>query len=204
MARATSKTPNAEEIQRLQKLARQSAFFLRLTRLRRTTPPVLVVKERIAAERRNDTAGLTLPRAKSVQRGMLHGPAVRACLPVLKRLLEDVRDDQGIALGLERLMTPAGLKKTDLNLPLDEETGAKLALFFSLQVNLHDADRIELIGRRVALFSREEAIYWLANITPADPTMASWAVRGLRLMLCGDQPGDPRVTDLLTRLRARG
>jgi len=34
--------------------------------------------------------------------------------------------------------------------------------------------------------------------------MASWAVRGLRLMLCGDQPGDPRVTDLLTRLRARG
>lgn len=203
MARAIKKKPTADDIERLQAHARHTPFFLRLTRRRRTTPPVLVVKERIAPEDRDDVEGLTQPRAKSVERGVLHGDAVRACVPVLKRILEQVKDEQAIPLGLERFMTPEGLRRTNLNLPLDDEAGAKLALFFRLQTNLHGADRIELIGRRVALFSREEAVYWLANITASDPALSSWAVRGLRMMLCGES-GDPRVPRVLERLRARG
>jgi hypothetical protein len=94
---------------------------------------------------------------------------------VLRRLLEAVRDDQGIPLGLERFMSAQSLQQTDLNLPLDEATGAKLALFFRLQSKVKDVDRIELIGRRVAMLSREEAVYWLANVTNADPILRSWA-----------------------------
>lgn len=204
MARASKrKKLSDDDIVRLQGYARHAPFFLRLTRWRRTPPPVLVVKERVAAENRDDAAHLKQPRAKSVERGVLHGDAVRACLPVLKRLLEAVRDEQGIPLGLERFMTADGLRKSDLNLPLDDEAGAKLSLFFRLQTNLHDADRIELIGRRVALFSREEAVYWLANITASDPALSAWAVRGLRMMLCGES-GDRRARLILERLRARG
>lgn len=205
MARAAKKQnkPTRAEIERLQAYARHAPFFLRLTRRRRTAPPVLIIKERIAPADRDDLEGLTRPRAKSVERGVLHGEAARACIPVLKRILEAVRDEQAIPLGLERFMSAEGLKRTALNLPLDDEAGAKLALFFRLQTNIHDAERIELIGRRVALFSREEAVYWLANVTPSDPALASWAVRGLRLMLCGES-GDPCVPQLLERLRARG
>ncbi|MDZ7810494.1 MAG: hypothetical protein U5L11_10680 [Arhodomonas sp.] len=203
MARAAPKQDPGEEIAHLQAAARQAPFLLRLTRRRRVSPPVLVVKERIAAEDRDDYAELKQARAKTVERGTLHGEAVRAAQPVLRRLLEAVRDEQGVPRGLERFMTVQGLRRTDLNLPLDEEAGAKLALFFRLQTNLRDAERIELIGRRVALFSREEAVYWLANITASDPTLAAWAVRGLRLMLCGEA-GDPEVPRILERLRARG
>ena len=187
----------------LQQLSRKSSYTLRLTRQKKLTPPVMVIKERIAPEDRDDTEGLTKPRAKHVERGVLHGESVRACLPVLKRILEEVKDDQGIPLNLEKLMTPEGVKRTDLNLPLDEAAGARLALFFRLQTKVTDTDRIELIGRRVAMFSREEAIYWLANVATSDPALRSWATTGLRMMLCGEA-GDKRSAGILQRLRARG
>lgn len=187
----------------LARLARRSPYVLRLTRRNDLPPPVLVVKERIEPEDRDDTEGLTNPRAKHVERGTLHGDSVRACLPVLKRILEEVKDDQGIPLGLERLMSAQGLKKTDLNFPLDEVAGARLALFFRLQSKVKDVDRIELIGRRVAMLSREEAVYWLANVTTADPALRSWATSGLRILLCGES-GDKRVPRILERMRARG
>ena len=195
--------PSTEQIEQLQKLARRSPFVLRLTRLRRTEPPVLVIKERISAEDRDDVEGLTQPRAKTVDRGMIHGEAVRACLPVLKRLLERVTDEADIPLGLETFMTPQGLKQTDINLPLDEGAGARLALFFKLQSRVQDIERVELIGRRVARFSREEAVYWLANVTAADETLRAWAISGLRTMLAGEA-GDKRIRLQLERLRARG
>jgi hypothetical protein len=192
-----------QERSRLQRIARSSPFVLRFTRHAELTPPVLQVKERLAPEERDDIADLRQPRAKTVERGQIHGEAVRACLPIIRRILEDVRDDQGIPLALEKFMTQEGLRFTDLNLPLDETAGAKLALFFRLQANMRDIDRIELLGRRIALFSREEAIYWLANATAADPALRSWAQRGQRLMLCGEA-GDDRVTATLERIRARG
>ena len=187
----------------LAKQAKRAPYLLRITRRSDLPPPLLIVKERIAPEDRDDTAGLTNPRAKHVERGSLHGDGVRACLPVLRRILEAVKDDQGIALGLERFMSAQGLQETDLNLPLDEAAGARLALFFRLQGKVKDVARIELIGRRVALLSREEAVYWLANVTTADPVLRSWAISGLRLMLCGDA-GDQRLPLVLERIRARG
>ncbi|WP_456243439.1 DUF7680 family protein [Thiorhodovibrio winogradskyi] len=33
---------------------------------------------------------------------------------------------------------------------------------------MRDVDRIELVGRRVAMLSREEAVYWLSNVSSAD------------------------------------
>ncbi|NBC12559.1 MAG: hypothetical protein GVY09_04290 [Gammaproteobacteria bacterium] len=188
---------------RLAKQAKRAPYLLRITARNDLPPPLLIVKERIAPEDRDDTAGLTNPRAKHLERGSLHGEAVRASLPVLRRLLEAVRDDQSIPLGLERFMSTQGLKQIDRNLPLDEAAGARLALFFRLQRKVKDSDRIELIGRRVAMLSREEAVYWLANVTTADPALRSWAVSGLRQMLCGGA-GDKRLPQVLERIRARG
>lgn len=205
-AQATSRRPRHSapaDAAQLAKQAKRAPYLLRITRRSDLPPPLLIVKERIAPEDRDDIAGLTNPRAKHVERGSLHGDAVRACLPVLKRILEAVKDDQGIPLGLERFLSAQGLQETDRNLPLDEAAGARLALFFRLQGKVKDVARIELIGRRVALLSREEAVYWLANVTTADPVLRSWAVSGLRLMLCGDS-GDQRLPLVLERIRARG
>lgn len=188
---------------RLNQLARNSPWVLRLTRHRNIAPPVLVIKERIAPEDRSDVEDLVQPRSKAVERGQLHGEVVRACRQVLKRILEEVTDDQGIPLRLERYMTLQGLKETNLNLPLDETAGARLALFFRLQSKVKDISRVELIGRRVAMFSHEEAIYWLANVTSADAALSSWATSGLRILLCGES-GDPRVHEVLEKVRARG
>lgn len=200
--RTRRKSSQADEAQ-LARLASRAPYVLRLTRHKELPPPVLVVKERIAPEDRDDTEGLTNPRAKHVERGTLHGESVRACLPVLKRILEEVKDEQGIPLGLERFMSTQGLKQTDINFPLDEAAGARLALFFRLQAKVKDVDRIELIGRRVAMFSREEAVYWLANVTTADTALRSWATSGLRMLLCGEA-GDKRVPRILEKVRARG
>lgn len=200
--RGRRKSSQVDEAQ-LAKLARRSPYVLRLTRHKDMPPPVLTIKERIAPEDRDDTEGMTNPRAKTVERGNLYGDSVRACLPVLKRILEEVKDEQGIPLGLETYMNTKGLQQTDLNFPLDETAGARLALFFRLQSKVKDVDRIELIGRRVAMFSREEAVYWLANVTTADPALRSWATSGLRILLCGDS-GDKRVPRVLEKLRARG
>lgn len=200
--RAGRKSHQADEDQ-LAKLAKRSPYALRLTRHKDLPPPVLIIKERIAPEDRDDIEGLTNPRAKHVERGTLHGDSVRACLPVLKRILEEVKDEQGIPLGLESYMSTQGLKRSDLNFPLDEAAGARLALFFRLQSKVKDVDRIELIGRRVAMFSREEAVYWLANVTTADPALRSWATSGLRMLLCGEA-GDKRVPRILEKMRARG
>lgn len=196
------KSNQADEAQ-LAKLAKRSPYVLRLTRHKDLPPPVMIIKERIAPEDRDDTEGLTNPRAKHVERGTLHGESVRACLPVLKRILEEVKDEQGIPLGLEGYMSAGGLKQSDINFPLDEAAGARLALFFRLQSKVKDVDRIELIGRRVAMFSREEAVYWLANVTTADPALRSWAISGLRMLLCGEA-GDKRVPRILEKVRARG
>ncbi len=191
------------ELRQLMQLARRAPYVLRLTRRKNIPPPLLVVKERVAPEDRDDLDGLTHYRAKTIERGQMHGASVRACLPVLKRIVEDVKDDQGIALNLERLMSVQGLKHTNLNLPLDPTAGARLALFFQLQSKIKDIDRIELIGRRVAMFSREEAVYWLANVTTTDQALRSWAMTGLRICLCGEA-SDPRIGKVLERIRARG
>ncbi len=203
--RGRRKSTHMDETQlsQLAQLARRYPFVLRLTRHKDIPPPVLMIKERIAPEDRDDLEGLKNPRSKTVDRGSLHGEAVRACLPVLKRILEEVKDEQGIPLGLEAYMNAEGLKQSNINLPLDETAGARLALFFRLQSKVKDVNRIELLGRRVALFSREEAVYWLSNVTTTDNALRSWATSGLRIFLCGES-GDKRIMRILDKVRARG
>lgn len=182
-------------------LARRSPYVLRITRLKECDPPVLIVKERIAPEDRDDRPGKQLQRPITVDRGKLYGQLVRQCLPVLKHIVESVCDEAGVPLELERFMTPEGIRLSNVNLPLDEEAGAKLALLFRLQDRITDADRVELMGRRIDRFSREEAAYWLAKVTTPNKDAQRWAIRGLRILLCGPDGKDPGILPMLDKLR---
>jgi hypothetical protein len=86
-----------------------------------------------------------------------------------------------------------------VNLSLDEEAGTRLGLIFRLQEHLTDLDQVELIARRMARFTREEAVYWLSRTTSFEPDANRWAIAGLGLML-GGQAHDPAVARVLQRL----
>ena len=135
----------------------------------------------------------------SIYRGLLHGEALYRLLPVLRAIVQPVTDDDGVPLELQRYMTHKGLRIHD-NLPMDEEAGTKLALIFRLQERVTDLDRVELMARRVARFTREEAAYWLGRITTFGPAANRWATAGLRIMLAGP-PGDPATGEMLEELK---
>lgn len=174
---------------------RRAPFVLRITDWKDYPPPVLVIKERLAP----DEADGQNKRSYLVQRGCLWGEAQRRCLPLLREWLEPVCDHAGVPLDLHRFLTREGLKLR-INLPLDDDAGAKVALLFRLQERLNDLDRVELIGRRIARFSREEAAYWLSRTTSFGADANRWAVAGLRTLL-GGQPQDRGVQRMLARLR---
>jgi hypothetical protein len=73
-------------------------------------------------------------------------------------------------------------------------------LIFRLQERVPDLDRVELIARRVARFTREEAAYWLSRTTSFGADSNRWALSGLRVIL-GGQANDPGVSRILARLR---
>jgi hypothetical protein len=186
---------------------RRAPYYLRLTEWKDLPAPVLVVKERQGLSRTEQSSQLALPldgqpRGSLAERGHLAGEALRRCLPVLRGILERVSDDTGVPAGLERYLTQEGLRLR-LSLPLDEESGAKLALIFRLQERVPDLDRVELIARRVARFTREEAAYWLSRTTSFGADANRWALSGLRVML-GGQANDPAVRRMLERLRQAG
>jgi hypothetical protein len=194
--------------ERLTRVWRRAPFVLRCTEWKELPVPVLVVKERQSVNGANATSPTLFdpqgrsPQGSLVERGHLAGAAQRRCLPILRQIVGRMRDDYGVPLELQRYLTQEGLKLR-LNLPLDEEAGAKLGLIFRLQERLTDLDRVELIARRVARFTREEAIYWLSRTTSFGPAANRWAIAGLRLML-GGQPQDPAVARMLQRLRESG
>jgi hypothetical protein len=129
----------------------------------------------------------------------LAGETLRRCLPIVRNIVRQVCDNAGVPVGVDRYLTQEGLKLR-LSLPLNEEAGAKLALIFRLQERVADLDRVELIARRVARFTREEAAYWLSWTTSFGPDANRWALSGLRIML-GGQADDPAVPRMLARLR---
>lgn len=191
----------------LASLWRRAPFVLRITTWKDVAGPVLVAKERLDA---TDTAPDTKDgpstfgrqgRGSLVERGHLAGESQRRCLPILRRMVERVCDDQGIPLELQRYLTKEGMQNP-CSLPLDEEAGAKLALLFKLQERISDLDRVELMARRIARFTREEASYWLSRITSYGDDANRWAISGLRLLV-GGQPGDPAVGHMLERLRTK-
>jgi len=185
----------------------EAPFVLRITEWKDYPVPVLVVKERMMAANNGSNSNKPgkqasfFPKAKGnlVERGNMAGEAQRRCLPVLRRILTPVMDEQGVPLELQRYLSPEGLKLR-LNLALDEEAGAKLALIFRLQERTSDLDRVELIARRVATFTREEAVYWLSRTTSYNADANRWAVSGLRIVL-GGQPKDPAVARMLEEMR---
>jgi hypothetical protein len=199
MTQKSANRPKLEDIydKQLSGYWRKSPFVLRFTEWKNYPPPVLVVKERLDLDDNRDDASR---RGRLSDRGCLWGEAQRRCLPLIRHIIEPVCDSSGVPLELQRFITQEGLKLR-INLPLDEEAGAKLALLFRLQERLNDADRVELIGRRIMRFSREEAAYWLSHTTSFGADANRWAISGMRLML-GGQAKDEGVQRMLDKLRA--
>ena len=208
MVTATTATPDlCDHYERhLAHLWRHAPFVLRITERKDLPIPVLVIKERQGLPD-HCTPSLATPGAQAspqgtlVELGRLSGTSMRRCLPTLRAILGRVRDTYGVPMDLQRYLTKEGLKLR-LNLPLDEEAGAKLGLIFRLQGRIADLDRVELIARRLARFTREEAVYWLSRTTSFGPDANRWAVTGLRIMLAGHGK-DRAVERMLDRLRQK-
>lgn len=185
---------------------RKAPFVLRITEWQGAPIPVLVLKER-QSDANLEADGLPTPSGDAIirqgalaERGHLAGDSLRRCLPVLRSIVAGVQDESGIPLEIQRYLTQEGLRLR-LNLPLDEESGAKLGLIFRLQERVTDLDRVELMARRIERFTREEAAYWLSRITSFSPDARRWAIAGMRLML-GGQAQDAGVGRMLERLRS--
>ncbi|WP_081055877.1 hypothetical protein [Burkholderia pseudomultivorans] len=180
----------------LKGLVKNAPFVLRITAWKDQPPPILVVKERVSRDESASGRGESL-----VERGFVKGETLRRLLPLMKKACSSVVDATGVPIQVDRFLTQDGLRHR-LTLPLDDEAGAKLALIFRLQERLPDIERVELLARRVLMFSREEALYWLSRITDFGPDANRWAISGLRLLL-GGQPNDAGVTRMLESLRSK-
>ena len=197
----TDKGSRMEEAykKRIRSLVREAPWVLRVTEYAGKPVPVVVIKERIHIEEQQEGEATTASRRVLRNSGLIYGPSLRRCLPVIRGIVSKVCDPAGIPLELSRFI---GNGRIDFrgNLPLDDEAGVKLALIFKLQERLRDLDRVELIARRVERFSREEAHYWLTRSTQFGPEANRWAQAGMRIML-GGQPGDEAVVRMLERLQ---
>lgn len=174
-------------------------FALRITRHNDVPPPVLVIKERRARDGDEGEA-----RTGHLQdRGRLHGDSLRRLLPVIRAIASRARNEHDVPLEVDAFLSEEGMR-AQRTLVLDEEAGAKLGIIFKLQERLTDLDRAELLARRVATFSREEAGYWFSRMTHYGPVANRWAVSGLRTMLCGQGKGqEDQVEAMLGKIRSR-
>jgi hypothetical protein len=161
--------------------------------------PVFLIKERILPDQRTDADDLVAPRSILRERGLIYGPSQQRCLPVLRKILARVNDYAGIPMELQQFLNGTRINFRG-NLPLDDEAGYKLALIFKLQERIKEADRVELIARRVNRFTREEAGYWYSRITTYGDAANRWAMAGMKVILAG-HPKDPNVEIMLTELR---
>lgn len=178
--------------------ANRSPWFLRLTDQAGKPSPVIQIKHR----QELDHAPGTEPEYRVVLGGLISGDQLRVSLGVFRAVVARVSTIDGVPLGLERYLQGDGLRLRG-NLPLDDEAGVKLALICRLQERVAELDRVELMGRRVARFTREEAAYWYSRATNFGIDANRWALAGMRVML-GGQPADPAVAKHLRRLAAEG
>lgn len=189
----------AEYQKRIASLVAEAPWVLRVTEHKGKPVPVVVIKERTHKDGSPDGEwnGTARPVLRDV--GLIYGPSLRRCLPVIRSIVNRVCDPAGIPLELQRFFSNGRIAFRG-NLPLDAEAGPKLALIFKLQERVTDLDRVELIARRIERFSREEAQYWLTRTTQFSPEANRWAQAGMRIML-GGQPGDRAVIRMLDRLQ---
>lgn len=188
-----------EYLQHIKPLLKRAPWQLRITVHKGKPLPVLLIKERFTADGEAKNGGSHPGKALLKDRGLIYGPSLRRCMPIIRLIIGRVCDPSGIPLELQYFF-PNGRSSFLGNLPLNEEAGAKLALIFRLQGRMADLDRVELMAWRVDRFSREEAIYWLSRATQYGPAANRWAQAGMRILL-GGQPGDRAIGPALERLR---
>ncbi|MGI6611815.1 MAG: DUF7680 family protein [Limnochordia bacterium] len=180
-------------------MTRVSPWVLRVTEHKGKPAPVFIIKERFLLDPQGQEENSKPPKPVLRDRGLIYGEALRRCLPVIRSIVGEVRDEAGIPLELQQFI-PTGRITFRGNLPLDAEAGTKLALMFKLQERLENMDRVELIAWRVHRFTREEAEYWRTRSTQYGRTGNRWAIVGMRTML-GGQSGDPHIQQMLDRLK---
>ena len=189
-----------KERKRLQGLYRHAPFGLLLTSHKDRPAPVLVVKERQEID--GERQGPFRDREQE-----FYGDPMRRVLSegLLARMVESVTDRDEVSLDLNLLLVPRSVDKIELPLqvPLDDESGYKLGLLFCLSSKIRDNDRVELMARRIDRFSMEEAGYWYSRITRMDRDLQAFAIKGLKIVLCGDGGKDDqeRVVRALEKLR---
>jgi len=175
----------------LNHLVIKAPYTLRITEWKQYAIPVLVIKERREiVETKKQEHQVQLPmvsqetKKELIELGHICGEALRRIQPVIKHILSGVQDEADISLELGRYISQEGLRLR-INLPLDEEAGVKLGLIAKLHSRVKEMDRVELIARRIARFSREEAAYWLSRTTSYGTQANNWAIAGMRIMLSG-------------------
>jgi hypothetical protein len=178
----------------------QAQWLLRITEHADKPPPVFILKERVLPNGNYVDQVGNVEQARLEERGLIYGQPQRRCLPVLREIVRQVKNESGVPLELDRILTGKRISFRG-NLPLNEEVGYKLGLIFKLRERVQEMDRVELIARRVDRFTREEAAYWYSRITNFGEPANRWARAGMRLML-GGQPGDPAVEKMLEELRS--
>lgn len=174
-------------------------WVLRITEHKDKPAPVLIIKQRILPDQRTDTDDLVAPRSVLKESGLLYGPQLLRCLPVLRTIVSRINDYQGISLDLQQYLNGARITFRG-NLPVDEEAGYKIALIFKLQERIKELDRVELIARRVDRFTREEAGYWHSRMTTYGDAANRWAAAGMKIMLAGHSK-DGNIEKMLAKLQ---
>lgn len=173
-------------------------WLLSVTERKGKPAPVLIIKEHSRIWRDGEDGRLHA-RHSWKERGRVCGQTMRRVLPVIREMVGRVCDPSGIPLEMHRLLGPGRISFRG-NLPLDNESGTKLALMFRLLERVSDMDRAELIARRVERFTREEAFYWLSRCSHYGQAANRWALAGMRIIL-GGHPGDPAAMEMLEKLR---
>lgn len=199
----SGKGPVDQEIHYVSMVAKElkhAPWVLRITVHSGKTIPVMIIKQRLQPDERDDTDNMTAPRSILKERGILHGASQRRCLPIVQAVIGRVQDRGGVPLELHRFFEGGRITFRG-NLPLDEEAGVKLALLFKLQGRIKELDRIELMARRIDRFTREEAGYWYSRMTSFGQDACRWAMSGMKVMLAG-HPGDTAIPAMLEKIRS--
>lgn len=170
-----------------------SPWVLRVVERKDFTGPLLEV-----CERRPTNKGTQ----KLYEYGRIYNGHLRVCREPIRRMMSQVADPAGRPLELQELIDDRLAFRGQI--PLDEVTGAKLALLFKLHPQVRSDSRIELMAWRIERFGREETLYWLSKVSIEGlygKRGIEWAKSGLRLMLAGQQKDTAAVEALLQQLR---
>lgn len=187
-------------VEQMQPLMETAPWILRVSEQKKYTGALLEICERIATDKPQNEVRKH-QRSKLKEYGRIYNGSLRTCIPAIQSMMLSLTDEQGRPLNAHLLLS--GKIAYRGWIPLDETTGAKLALLFKLHPQVRSNERVELMAWRIERFSREETMYWLAKVSFSANGRRSleWAKSGLRLMLAGQQKDADEVQRLLEQLR---